>query len=210
MNVTSELLFRVIFSALWLFFFASLAWVVHLTRRTTGKQLARHVGWLQIVAVALAVPYFLGAALYALVPGWIAALLMPLPVWFRLVMVAIVAVGIFFAVWGWRVLGKNWAPSVSGVRDETALVTTGPYGIVRNPIYLGIYVSITSLALVAASWLLLLPGLALCAILYTQMSKEEAALVDRFGDAYREYMKRTPRLIPKIRHDQATQQRKQQ
>ena len=182
---------------------------MYLTRRTTGKQLARHLGWLQIAAVTLAVPYFLGAVLYGLFPGWIVVLLIPLPDWFRLVMVAVAAAGIFFAVWGLRVLGKNWAPSVSGVRNDTTLVTTGPYGIVRNPIYLGIYVSITSLALVAASWLLLLPGLALCAILYTQMSKEEAALVDRFGDAYREYMKRTPRFIPKIRHDQSAQRRKQ-
>jgi len=210
MNVMSDLLFRVIFSALWLFFFANLGWIVHSTRRTTGKQLARHLGWLQIVAVTLAAPYFLGAVLYALVPGWIAVFLIPLPDWFRLVMVGIAAVGLFFAVWAWRVLGKNWAPSVSGVRDDTALVTTGPYGIVRNPIYLGIYAIITSLALVAASWLLLLPGLALCVILYTQMDKEEAALVDRFGDAYREYMKRTPRFIPKLGHDQATQRGRQQ
>jgi protein-S-isoprenylcysteine O-methyltransferase Ste14 len=204
LNVTCELLFRVIFSALWLILFATLAWVGYLTRASTGKQLARHAGWLHIVAVALAVPYFVGVLLYALLPSWIAFLWIPLPDWFRSIMVGAATLGILFAVWGLRVLGENWAPSASGVRNDTVLVTTGPYSIVRNPIYLGLFLFIPSIALVAASWLIVLPGLVLSIMLYTQMGEEEAMLIDRFGDAYVEYMKRTPRFIPKLRHEHPT------
>ena len=103
-------------------------------------------------------------------------------------------------VWGLRVLGKNWAPSTTGVRGDTVLVTTGPYSIVRNPIYLGALILLPSVALVAASWLILLSGLGLTTILYHQVGKEEASLIARFGDAYRDYMKRTPRLVPKLRY----------
>jgi protein-S-isoprenylcysteine O-methyltransferase Ste14 len=159
---------------------------------------------LRIVAIALAFPYFIGALLYALFPGWITFLSITLPDWFRLIMVGVSTPAILFTMWGLRTLGKNWAPSMSGVRNDTVLVTDGPYGIVRNPIYLGALIFIPSLALVAASWLLLLPGLALSAMLYTYVADEEVTLIDRFGDAYVEYMKRTPRLIPKLKHKHST------
>jgi protein-S-isoprenylcysteine O-methyltransferase Ste14 len=52
-----------------------------------------------------------------------------------------------------------------------------------------------------------LPALALIMIIYTRIGKEEAMLIDRFGDEYREYMKRIPRFIPKLRHEHPIQQR---
>ena len=56
------------------------------------------------------------------------------------------------------------------------------------------------MALVATNWLPLLPALVLITIIYAQIPKEELMLIDRFGDEYREYMKRTPRIIPKHKH----------
>jgi len=79
-------------------------------------------------------------------------------------------------------------------------VTSGPYHYVRNPIYLRSFVFITAMALVATNWLPLLPALVLITIIYAQIPKEELMLIDRFGDEYREYMKRTPRIIPKHKH----------
>jgi protein-S-isoprenylcysteine O-methyltransferase Ste14 len=64
---------------------------------------------------------------------------------------------------------------------------------------LGAFIFLAALTLVAANLLILLPTLALFAILYRSI-EEEALLIDRFGDEYREYMKRTPRFIPKFRH----------
>jgi len=199
----SEFFFRVIFSALWVILMAHIAWVGYLTRSSSGHRERQGVGWIRIVAVALSVPYFLGVILYALHPGWMAFLSLPLPNWFRLIMLFVAALGTSMAVWGLRVLGKNWAPSLSGVRSDTLLVTTGPYSIVRNPIYLGLLTLILSLALVASNWLLVLPGFILCSMLYAQVRGEEATLIDHFGDAYLDYMKRTPRLIPKLRRTHA-------
>lgn len=209
MNVTNELLFRVVFSALWLIFFAGLTWVSYLTKGSAGKQTTQHVRRLRIAALGLAVLYFWGALLYVLLPSWVIFLSLLLPDWFRLVMVGVAALGVLFVLWGFRVLGKNWALSLSGVRNDTVLVTTGPYGVVRNPIYFGAFILLAALALMAANLLILLPTLALLAGLYTQIDEEEAMLIERFGDEYREYMKRTPRFIPKLRHEHSTQQRKQ-
>jgi len=122
----------------------------------------------------------------------------PLPDWFRLIMVGVAVLGLSFVLWGYRVLGKNWAPSVSGVRKDTVLVTTGLYGFVRHPIYLGIFISLFALALAVANLLVLVPTLALLIILYASIDEEEVILIDRFGNEYCEYKKRTPRFIPKL------------
>jgi protein-S-isoprenylcysteine O-methyltransferase Ste14 len=82
-------------------------------------------------------------------------------------------------------------------KNET-LVTTGPYSYVRNPIYLGSFVFIIAMALVAANWLLLLPALVLITIIYEQIPNEEKMLAKKFGDEYLEYKKRTPKIIPKL------------
>ena len=68
------------------------------------------------------------------------------------------------------------------------------YGFVRYPIYLGAFIFLAALTLVAAN-LLILPTLA---VLYTSIGEEDAMLIDRFGDEYREYMRLTHRFIPKF------------
>ncbi|MGA2784697.1 MAG: isoprenylcysteine carboxylmethyltransferase family protein [Candidatus Bathyarchaeia archaeon] len=218
MNVTNELLFRVFFSALWLIFIANLTWVRYSLRESKSKssidQTARNERRLHIVALALFAPFWFGGViLYAILPSWIMFLSIPLPDWFRLIMAGIAALSIPFTLWGYRTLGKNWVhaldPSKFLHRKGETLVTNGPYRYVRNPIYLGAFTFIIALALVAANWLLLLPALVLITIIYAQIGKEELMLIDRFDDEYREYMRRTPRFIPKPRHETQTHQLKQ-
>jgi protein-S-isoprenylcysteine O-methyltransferase Ste14 len=212
-KVANELFFRAIFTALWLIFIFNLTWVRYTAREPKSKQsidqTARHERQVHIVALALFAPFWFGGIiLYAILPGWIAFLSISLPDWFRLIMVCVAALSIPFTLWGYRTLGKNWVhaldPSKFLQRKREALVTSGPYRYVRNPIYLGAFTFIIALALVAANWLLLLPSLALITIIYRQIGTEELMLIDRFGDEYREYMKRTPRIIPKFKHEHPT------
>ena len=195
-----ELFFRVIFSILWLVFFVSLTVLSHSAKRSGARrQTTTHEGRLRVTALVLAAIYFGGALFYVLLPGWILFLSIPLPDWFRLIMVGAAVLGLSFVLWGYYVLGKNWAPSVSGVREDTVLVTTGLYGFVRHPIYLGIFISLSALALMVANLFVLLPTVALLIVLYVSIDEEEVILIDRFGDEYREYKKRTPRFIPRLR-----------
>ena len=193
-----ELFFRVMFLILWLIFFVSLTVVSYSAKGSARRQTTRHEGRLRVTALILAVVYFGGSLFYMSLPSWVMFLSVPLPDWFRLTMVGVAVLGPSWVLWGYWVLGKNWAPSVSGVRRDTVLVTTGLYGIVRHPIYLGLFISLTALALMAANLLVLLPTLALLIVLYASIAEEEVILIDRFGDEYREYKKRTPRLIPKL------------
>jgi protein-S-isoprenylcysteine O-methyltransferase Ste14 len=79
------------------------------------------------------------------------------------------------------------------------IIDKGLYGIIRHPSYLGSLVTFAGLGLALENWLSLLVLLALpvAATLY-RISVEEKALLDHFGSAYRDYMRRTKRLIPGI------------
>jgi protein-S-isoprenylcysteine O-methyltransferase Ste14 len=205
MDVANELLFRILFAILWLVFIANLTWIRYSAWRRKSKTRDKnwHGSWIHIAGLIIFAPFWFGGIiLYIFLPDWIAFLSIPLPDWLRFIMVGISAVSIPFILWGYQALGKNWVhalePSEFKQKDGT-LVTTGPYGYVRNPIYLGCFVFIIAMALVAANWLLLLPALVLISIVYAQISNEELMLIEKFGDEYRGYMERTPRIIPRLR-----------
>jgi len=198
--MSSEVIFQAAFSLLWLVFLGVFGWVAHSARWSAGRRTTRRANVLRAVALVFAVIYFAGAVVYALVPSWILPLSIPLPYAFRLLMIGAAVLGMSFLLWALGTLGRNWAPSLSGVRTDTVLVTAGPYGLVRHPIYFGAFVFLVAQALVAANLILLLPTFALVTLLYMQLPEEERMLIERFGDTYREYMKRTPRFIPRPRH----------
>ena len=55
-------------------------------------------------------------------------------------------------------------------------------------------------ALIAANWFIGLAALLVLALLLVRLPREEAGLIERFGDEYRAYMKRTGRLLPRLFH----------
>ena len=57
---------------------------------------------------------------------------------------------------------------------------------------------IIALSLVAANWFFFVTGVVLLCVLVVRTRTEEANLVARFGDSYRQYMERTGRFVPKI------------
>ena len=88
------------------------------------------------------------------------------------------------------------ATPVQGSRPTRALVTTGIHGWSRKPIYLGMFLVYVGVGLVVRSpWILLLAGPLAIAIHYGVVSREEAYLERRFGDAYRDYKARVGRWL---------------
>lgn len=206
--MTNELLFRLIFIILWLIFISNMTWIRFTTRKPTDIsstiQAIREKSRLLIASLGIIGPlWFGGIILYMMFPSLIAFLSIPLPDWLRAIMVYVAVPSILFTIWGYHTLGKNWVHALESLKflqnKTQTLVTNGPYRYVRNPIYLGAFLYLLSLALVAANWLILLPEIPLIILLYLQINNEETMLIERFGDDYREYMKRTPRLIPKFK-----------
>lgn len=68
--------------------------------------------------------------------------------WLGLLMVIC---GLAFAVWARIHLGRNWSGTVT-VKEDHELIRSGPYGIVRHPIYTGLLLAIAGTAIVFGEW----------------------------------------------------------
>ncbi len=106
------------------------------------------------------------------------------------------ALGLGFAVWARLHIGRNWGTPMSQ-KDEPELVTSGPYHLVRHPIYTGVLVAGIGTA-VALSWLWLLV-VALTAVYFIYSATvEERNLTAQFPDTYPLYRRSTKMLLPVI------------
>ena len=97
--------------------------------------------------------------------------------------------------WTHAVLGRFWSPYLQ-LRPGHRLIAEGPYARIRHPMYSTILGWMMSLGLVAANWVPFIFA-ALCALNFMlRIRGEEKMMLQQFGDEYREYMKRTGRLLP--------------
>jgi protein-S-isoprenylcysteine O-methyltransferase Ste14 len=121
------------------------------------------------------------------------------PDWARWTGAAVYAIGVYYF---WRVhqaLAMNWSPLLE-VRDGATLVTSGPYRLVRHPMYSSAQVLNIGLALLSANWLVAVTMIGSMYLLYAlRVRDEEQLMIDAFGDEYRAYMGRTGRLVPRPR-----------
>jgi len=82
--------------------------------------------------------------------------------------------------------------------DTTVIVDSGTYGIVRHPQYLGCILLISASILISQHWLSAIIGIPIAAWWYKEAPKEEKSLMLKFGDYYKHYMQRVPRLNPLV------------
>ncbi len=109
--------------------------------------------------------------------------------------ISITILGLGFAVWARVSLGRNWSVR-PGIREGHSLIRTGPYRIVRNPIYTGLLVGYAGTAIViGVLWAFLLVLLLLAAFL-GKIREEERFLLEEFGEAYEQYRREVRALIP--------------
>lgn len=103
--------------------------------------------------------------------------------------------GMLFAGWARIFLGGNWSSSVTLKQDHT-LVRSGPYRIVRHPIYTGLLVALLGTAIVLGE-LRCFIGVILAGIAWKMKSiNEEALMVEEFGDQYIRYRLQVKGLVP--------------
>jgi protein-S-isoprenylcysteine O-methyltransferase Ste14 len=109
--------------------------------------------------------------------------------------VAIVFLGLSFAVWARRHIGSNWSGTVT-VKENHVLVRTGPYRWVRHPIYTGLLAAILGSA-IARGELRGIWALVLCTSAFVlKLRLEERWMRQLFGNEYDRYSAEVPALIP--------------
>jgi protein-S-isoprenylcysteine O-methyltransferase Ste14 len=138
-----------------------------------------------------------GVLAYAINPRWMSWSSWPLPVWLRWLGVVLGALAAGLIFWTFRHLGPNLTDTVV-TRKEHTLVTSGPYQYVRHPFYVAFILAVVANALTTANWFLLLTGAAAWLFVVLRTPREEAKLVERFGQAYRDYRDQTGMLFPHL------------
>jgi protein-S-isoprenylcysteine O-methyltransferase Ste14 len=87
-------------------------------------------------------------------------------------------------------------------KEHHVLVKTGPYRWIRHPIYTAYLMNYVGGGLLSSNWVLTIGPVTMYAILVgIRMGQEEAVLEAQFGQAYREYMEQTGRLLPRIKRE---------
>jgi protein-S-isoprenylcysteine O-methyltransferase Ste14 len=112
--------------------------------------------------------------------------------------IVLAVTGGWVCFWSVQTLGKQWALQARVIEGHE-LITQGPYGIVRNPIYLGMLEVVLATGLVLSAWWALVAGI-IAYIVGTQIRirAEEGLLRETFGAQFADYAARVPALLPRI------------
>jgi protein-S-isoprenylcysteine O-methyltransferase Ste14 len=105
--------------------------------------------------------------------------------------------GAALAICSRALLGRNWSATVQ-LKQDHELITTGPYRLVRHPIYTGLLLLFLGNAIMVGDW----RGLLAVAIVFVSFLRkfrlEEVWLAEHFGESYRLYQASTKALIPAV------------
>ncbi|MEM9684082.1 MAG: isoprenylcysteine carboxylmethyltransferase family protein [Pseudomonadota bacterium] len=146
------------------------------------------VPWPPIILAGLIVIALAAGPLLPPLPSDLASAVWPLGV-------AVAGAGLALDLWAIATLYRH-RTTVLPHRGADRLVTSGPFALSRNPIYLGNTLLLLGAAGIFAN-LVFLPAALLNLMLVDRLAiaREEAHLASRFGDAWRDYAARVPRWI---------------
>ena len=111
--------------------------------------------------------------------------------------VVITALGFSMTYWARAILGRNWSPNVT-IKEDHELIRTGPYQLVRHPIYTGLLIAAVGTALALNQYRGLLAVFALWVSFTLKRLKEEQFMRQQFGAQYMEYARTTGAILPRI------------
>ncbi len=167
--------------------------------RESGEKISRNVdGTPMMTAIRIGgLILWLSPFVYLINPQWMAWSKLGLPEWARWLGVGIGILSTFGIYWLFSSIGNGITPT-SATRREHKLITNGIYRYIRHPLYTFGASMFVSFGMMADSWYIAALGVLTFIIMAIRTPKEEANLIEKFGDEYREYMKRTGRFFPKL------------
>ena len=124
--------------------------------------------------------------------------------------IAVAALGEALRVWA---VGYSGVTTRAEIVTAPTLVTAGPYGAVRNPLYLanaiialGFWIAFAGgVSIVEAALMFAVVAILVCGVYAIIIPLEEAYLAGVFGDAYRRYVKSVPSIFPSGRGEESSQ-----
>jgi protein-S-isoprenylcysteine O-methyltransferase Ste14 len=167
--------------------------------RDTGEKISRKVdGSIMMTFIRIGgLILWLSPLVYLINPSWMAWAKIGLPEWIRWAGVVLGVLCTFGIYWLFSSIGNGISPT-SATRQKHVLSKAGPYRWVRHPLYTIGSTFIVSFGMMADNWFIAALGILAFMGMAIRTPKEEANLIEKFGDEYREYMKATGRFLPKI------------
>ena len=108
---------------------------------------------------------------------------------------AVTVAGVLFAVWAREHLGANWSRSVT-IKQNHELITTGPYAVVRHPIYTGILAGFLGTVVALSQVRGVIAFVLVFVALWIKLRMEEQWMRSQFGQTYADYAQHTAALVP--------------
>ena len=195
----TENIFRIILPILIVAFIAHRGYYTKRSARPEKDTLKkREAGLVTKFAEGLSLIGFVAMLIYVLKPDWLAWASLSFPLWLRWTGVGIALAGFALLQWAQITLGRSWSDAPRMMKEQ-ALITSGPYQFIRHPIYTAFILILGSTFFISANWLIGLTWAGMTILdIASRIGFEESLMVEYFGDQYREYMKKTGRLLPKV------------
>jgi protein-S-isoprenylcysteine O-methyltransferase Ste14 len=109
------------------------------------------------------------------------------------------SLGVAGEIWAALSLGASYSPTLR-IAEERRVVTAGPYRWIRHPLYAFWLPVMMGWGLAVSSWFIIVSGTILIFVLAAvRVPREEAMMLQGFGESYRDYMTRTGRFVPPLR-----------
>ena len=158
----------------------------------------REEGSVTKVAEVLSLIGFVAMIAYIINPGWLSWASLSFPVWMRWTGVIVALVGFTLLQWAQITLGRSWSDTPRMMKEQ-ALITSGPYQVIRHPIYTAFILILGSTLFISSNWLIGLTWAGMTILdIASRIGFEESLMLEYFGDQYREYMRKTGRLLPRL------------
>ncbi len=121
-----------------------------------------------------------------------------LPDWARLLGIVIAVLSLFYFNWVHKTLGANYSPTLE-IRKGHQLIKVEPYKNIRHPMYAQIWLWTIAQFLIVSNMLGGLSGISVWGFMYFhRVSREEAMMIEQFGDEYIRYRKETGKIFPRL------------
>jgi protein-S-isoprenylcysteine O-methyltransferase Ste14 len=148
--------------------------------------------------VILFVLFLAFLVLYSIYPPFMNLIHLNSPVWLRWLGTLFAFIGTAFWIYSQAVLDKYWSPQLQ-IQKEHKIITSGPYRVIRHPIYAATFIWVIGLALFTANMVFAFIALLTIIWLILRVPKEEKMMIGQFGDEYKKYMQITGRFFPRFR-----------
>lgn len=181
------------FPALWILFL--LYWQIRAADTKTTQRLEPAGSRILRVFVFLIAIILLSTTRIPL--RWLYAQLWPGGLWTFWLGAALTLAGLLFAVWAREHLGRNWSRSVT-IKEDHELITSGPYAVVRHPIYTGILTGFLGTAIAISQVRGPIVLVLIFLVFWMKLRMEEQWMRSQFGETYAMYADRTFALVPYV------------